>query len=428
MRYNIGVVNKLRIGAQMKKILSNRSLIILGLAESVSGIGNWITFMAVLAMLVFRGGGGVMESSGIFLSGLLPTLFISPFAGWLVDRVNRKFLLVASEVLSGIVVSLLFITTRIEIIYGILALEAVILSVVTPSRQAVIPDLVSRDDLPKANAFLQQLAGLVKVFSPFIAGLVLSVMDPQKAILFDVISFFLSAGVLMFLPSLPAHGKQVDGSGVNKMANPVAVLRSIPRLQLLFTGVFAAILGIIGFDVLSSVYTRDILQQGERFYGISISLVGIGSLLATGMILIRKRPGDPWKDLTAGFALLGLIPLVLAVVYPIGKLPIAIYLVVAACLVGGIGNGLVHVQVGTIMQLITPPEILGQVGGWLQTVMVASQLIGMVITPLLVPNVIKMDMYFLGMSGIMALVVTYLAVRIFGGTEPKVDEAIMGSK
>ncbi len=75
------------------RIFREKNLLILGLAESVSGIGDWITMMAVLAMLVFRGGGGVMESSGVFLAGLLPTLIVSPLAGWLVDRVNRRTLL-----------------------------------------------------------------------------------------------------------------------------------------------------------------------------------------------------------------------------------------------------------------------------------------------------------------------------------------------
>jgi hypothetical protein len=59
----------------------DRTLLIIGAAEMVSGIGDWITMMAVLAMLVFRGDGGVMSSSGIFLAGLLPTCFP---ARWLV--------------------------------------------------------------------------------------------------------------------------------------------------------------------------------------------------------------------------------------------------------------------------------------------------------------------------------------------------------
>ena len=71
-------------------ILRNPRILILGLSSLISGIGNWITMMAVLAMLVFRGTGGVLESSAIFLSGLLPMLIASPAAGgWRIDLTGR---------------------------------------------------------------------------------------------------------------------------------------------------------------------------------------------------------------------------------------------------------------------------------------------------------------------------------------------------
>jgi MFS family permease len=123
----------------MKNIFTKKSLLILGAAESVSGIGDWITMMAVLAMLVFRGGGGVAASSGIFLAGLVPTLIVSPLAGWLVDRVNRKTLLIGSQLLAGLVVSGLFFTTQLEMIYVILAVLAMVISVITPTGRRSSP-------------------------------------------------------------------------------------------------------------------------------------------------------------------------------------------------------------------------------------------------------------------------------------------------
>ncbi len=398
----------------MNSVFKKKALWILGTAELVSGIGDWITMMAVLAMLVFRGGGGVMASSGVFLAGLLPTLFVSPLAGWMVDRINRKTLLIGSQLLAGVVVCGLFFTTRIELIYAILALEAVVLSVIAPTRQAVIPDLVSRDELPRANAFLQQLAGLVKVFAPVMAGMVLGVMDPHTAILFDAASFFLGAGILLFLPSLPARSNTQPSQKSSVAVSPIVVLKNIPQLQILFSGVFIAILAIVGFDVLSSIFTRDVLHQGEKVYGMAISLVGIGSLFATMVVMFRKTAGNPWKDIVIGFFLLTIIPLTLVIALQFQDVQLAQTLLLAACLVGGIGNGLVHVQIGTIMQLLTPRDILGQVGGWMQTVMVCGQLIGLLLTPALVPAIVAMDVYFLGMVILMGLLILFLSSQIFG--------------
>lgn len=407
----------------MKSILRNRTLLIIGAAESISGIGDWITMMAVLAMLVFRGGGGVMESSGVFMAGLLPTLFSSPAAGWLVDHVNRRTLMIMSQVLAGVVVSLLFFTYRVEFIYAILALEAVILSIVTPARQAVIPDLVSRDELTHVNAFLQQLAGLVKVFSPVIAGLVLSVMDPHSAILFDVVSFFLAAGILFLLPSLPTRQAVVSETKERPQSTSLpSVLRSIPQLQVLFFAVFVAIFAIIGFDVISSIYFRDVLHQGEKAFGFAIGLVGIGSLVATMLLMLRKKKVNPWKDIVLGYALLAMIPLSLVVASWLNDVNSARIAVLLACLIGGIGNGLVHVQIGTLMQLLTPSTILGQVGGWMQAVMVAGQILGLLLTPILVPGLVTMPVFFAGTLVIMVCLLVVLTIQIYGKSGMNPDE------
>ena len=196
--------------------------------------------------------------------------------------------------------------------------------------------------------------------------------------------------------------------------SPIVVLKNIPQLQILFSGVFIAILAIVGFDVLSSIFTRDVLHQGEKVYGMAISLVGIGSLFATMVVMFRKTAGNPWKDIVIGFFLLTIIPLTLVIALQFQDVQLAQTLLLAACLVGGIGNGLVHVQIGTIMQLLTPRDILGQVGGWMQTVMVCGQLIGLLLTPALVPAIVAMDVYFLGMVILMGLLILFLSSQIFG--------------
>jgi MFS family permease len=171
------------------KIARQPALLTIGTAESISGIGDWITLMAVYANLVFRGGGGVAQSSGILLAGLLPMLLASPGAGWLCDRFNRKHLMIASLLASGLVVSGLIFTTRLELVYLLLALQAVSVSLFGPARLAATPSLVAPDDLPSANAFLQQLSSIIKISAPVLAGLVLTVLTPNQAIILDVFSF-----------------------------------------------------------------------------------------------------------------------------------------------------------------------------------------------------------------------------------------------
>ncbi len=402
-----------------KIIFRNRSLRILGIAESISSIGNWVTMLAVFALLVFQGGGSVVQSSAVFLAGLLPTLLFSPLAGWLTDRFDRKWLMVGSELLSGLFVSGLIFADRLEFIYGLLVLEAISMSIMTPARQASVPDLVAREELSKANAFLQQLAGIIKIGAPMLAGALLAVVNPHMAIILDVVSFGLSAAILTRLPSLPPRKKAVrpavDAAGEDTapaLQSVGAVLKGSWHLRFLFTLTFLAIFVIIGYDVLSSIFVRDVLHGGEGLYGVLIGLVGLGTVGSTVMLMARKKESGQWRDVIVGLALLALIPASLVLSIWVGRAGLARLLVGSACLVGGVGNGLINVQVGTLLQLLSPADLLGRVGGLYQSTAVAGQLLGMLLVPVLVPGILSIGLYFLLSTVILAILILYAVLSL----------------
>jgi len=370
----------------------------IGLAESISAVGDWITMMAVLALLIFRSEGSVTQSSGIFLAGILPMIPAGILAGKLCDRFDRRKLMISSQVLSALVVAgLIFVENQI-IIYTLLALEAVTLSVMVPARQSSLPLLVEKNELTQANAFLQQLAALVKIGAPMLAGLVLTVVTPHQAIILDVISFLLSALILRGLPSLPPQVKKVEHNSIPTPGNSSGVAAILSRnfgLQLLFLMVFCSVFVIIGFDVLSSVFIRDVLGQSERFMGLLIGLIGLGTLLSGGFLISRKRIANRWMDVVAGLLLIAVIPLSLFLANFLDDSTLASAVALAGCLVGGFGNGLLNIQAGTLLQTLTPLESLGRVSGAFQSSLVVGQLLGTIVTPLLVPGAAQMGMYFL---------------------------------
>ncbi len=387
----------------MKQVIHNRPIVILGVAESISGIGNWITAMAIFALIIFRGDGTIAQSSGIFLAALLPSLLFSPLAGMLADRVDRKRLMMASEFLAGLAVLALIFARPIELMYLLLALEAAFGTLLLPARQAAIADLVDRDDLTRANALLGQLSGIIKIGAPILAGTLLLVLSPQAAMALDVISFAFSVVILSRLPALPPRRSGLAPAD-SRRPSPLAALRGSPQMSLLFAVAFLVTFVIMGFDVLSSIYTRDVLAGNEGLFGLLIGLIGAGTVVATTGLLLNKGKQNPWRDMLVGLALLATIPGFLMLASLAHTLLWAQLLAVIGCLIGGVGNGLVVVQSSTLLQLLAPPELLGRLGGLLQSTFVAGQLVAIFATPFVVPERVSISMYFGGATVALLLV------------------------
>jgi MFS family permease len=350
-------------------------------------------------------------------------LLLSPVAGAVADRVDRRRLMIAAQALSGLVVVALMFAAEVWLLYALMALLAAVSTLMSPARQAAVPQIVNRQDLTRANALLAQVASLTKIFAPLMAGALLAVVTPRQAMLVDVASYFLAAALLTRLPALPAHRGSVTNHPApeSRAASPetardvgggaaalglIQTVMALPQLMLLFVTTFAAVLVITGFDVLSTVVTRDVLGGDSSTFGALIALVGLGSVVASAFLMVRGSGREPWRDLLAGIAILGLLPVGVAVAASTADATIALLMAGLGCFVGGLGSGMAMVQVPTLMQTISPGEVLGRVGGVFQSTVVAGQLAAILSTPLIVPVRMGYVPYFL----LMALALVLLAV------------------
>ncbi len=147
--------------------------------------------------------------------------------------------------------------------------------------------------------------------------------------------------------------------------------------------------------MLAAVFFRDYLQENESFYGLAIGLVGIGSLISAILLMLKKKTAHAWKEAALGIALLSTIPLALAFASSIQNISAARIITLTFCFIGGIGNGLFTVQVSTLLQTFTPSDQLGKASGLLQSTMVSGQLLGTILTPILVPGLLNPSVFCL---------------------------------
>ncbi len=365
--------------------------------------------MAVFALVVFRGDGGIAQSSGIFLATLLPMLLFSPAAGWLSDHVDRRLLLMGCELFSAAAVCGLMLTDSLPLIYTLLALQSCATATFTPTRQAVVPSLVPSAELTQANALLQQITGVVKIGGPIMAGAILALINPHTAIVLDVISFLISAIILSRLPALRPADTLASEEGSAEYDNPTPT--GGVGLGTLYIVGFAAVLVIMGFDVFSAVLVRDVLAGSEAIFGLMIGLIGLGSVAAGFWLLLRSGSASPWGDVVLGLLLIAALPAALSGAIWAGSPDLGRAVVLAASLVGGVGNGLLVIQAGTLVQTLAPAGRIGRAGATLQASIVAGQLIALIAVPLLVPAIVPTGPYFAWSSLALLVLAALVALR-----------------
>jgi dTMP kinase len=139
--------------ATLKDLLANSRFSRLLAAQTVSSFGDWVGFVAVTSLVERKGGDvGAYAIAGVMVARMLPAILFGPIAGVIVDRFNRKTLMIGSDIARG---SLYAVLPFLGPLWGIFVLSFVIecFSLLwTPSRDASLPNLVPRRQLANANS------------------------------------------------------------------------------------------------------------------------------------------------------------------------------------------------------------------------------------------------------------------------------------
>src|SRR5664279_1758818 len=174
----------------------------LWLAQVISLLGDWFDTITLLALVgtyspQYRG----LAVSGLLLARYIPPMVISPFTGVLIDRFDRKRLLVWSNWLRALVVLGLVLTTRgpewLWVIYALTVVQFSLSAVFEPAQSAITPALVRPGDLVRANTLGNITWSAMLAFGAVIGGIVGALVGANLALLFDALTFVVAALLIM---------------------------------------------------------------------------------------------------------------------------------------------------------------------------------------------------------------------------------------
>ena len=179
-------------------LAENRNYRLLWFGQIVSQLGDWFNSVAIYALLLELTGNATSVALMIIVQ-FLPMAVIGPVAGVVVDRVNRRRLMIATDVLRGLAVLVLLTVRRPDQVWLVYVVMGAVVSMTAffePARTAVIPNLTTRANLLTANALSSATWSAMLAIGAGVGGVVTALFGRNVAFLVNAVSFLASAVII----------------------------------------------------------------------------------------------------------------------------------------------------------------------------------------------------------------------------------------
>ena len=174
---------------------TNRNFRLLFIGQTISQLGDWFNAVAVFALLLDLTGSATAVAWMLIVQ-FLPVAVVGPVAGVVVDRVDRRRLMIATDLLRGVLIlGLLLVRERddVWIAYVVMSLTVAASAFFEPARTATIPNLTTAEELMPANALSSAMWSAMLAIGASVGGLVTAIAGRNTAFLVNAASFFVSA-------------------------------------------------------------------------------------------------------------------------------------------------------------------------------------------------------------------------------------------
>ena len=323
----------------------------LWVGQGISFVGDAISLVATV-ILVVQIAGSASAVGGVLLARLLPTL-ASPLVGVLADRLDRRAILVASDLARAALMVGVIFTRDLTVLYVLVFMMGVARTFFNPTIRAAFPSVVGGGDLTRANAIISGTFSTSIAVGPALGGLLVATVGINVAFLIDAATYLVSAAFLILIP-LPRPNSQEDTGFAQELKGGFSYLAGTRIPLAIVVGAFLTILTINATIPAEVFLAKETFGAGDAGYGLLVSLWGGGMVLGAALIAMI---GDRANLLL--FYFLGILVSALALAGA-GLSPTFV-LALAALTLAGAANGIDNVATDTILQKRVPDVLLGRV-------------------------------------------------------------------
>ena len=376
------------------RVFGTKAYFRLWLAQVISSTGDWIGLIAILAIAARLSNNSGAAVSLVMLARVIPGFFLATIGGVIIDRFDRRLVMVFADVgRAGLLILLPFVNTLLALVLISFALEIFTL-LWGPAKDASVPNLVNTDQLQSANTlslvasfgtfpFAAVIFSLLAALAAWLGGFntlhSLRVDQEALALFFDACTFLVSAAIVFGLPiprgpSAP-ESKLKFSETVADIKEGLRYIAHEPRVRGVIVGLGLGLIGGGAMIPLGPVFAKAGIGGDAATFGVLMSALGFGAAAGViSLLFVQKRIN---RESVFDYAVMGtgiflMIAATLSALFP-AALAVA---VVGAC------AGTSYVTGFTVLQETVQDEMRGRIFATLYTVIRMCLLIALVVSPL----------------------------------------------
>jgi MFS family permease len=346
------------------------------LGQTTSAAGNWMQSVAVGWLALELTHSGTMLGI-VTAARYLPILLLGAWGGLVVDRHDRRRLLLLTQICFAVQAALLTVLSWADLVkLPVLVAFMLMLGFTnvfdSPARQSLISELVDRKHLPNAIAINSTLINTAKLLGPGVAGVIIATLGVTPCFAFDTLSFLAVIASLLALRRAEMRPSEREVQAKGQIRAGIAYICRTP--ELLQPMVMVYVTGILTweFPVTLPLLTTSVFHSGPEGFGAAMAFMSGGAVL--GGFLAVRRPGVTtrslsvsamiWGTLICAAALAPTLPLTLAALVCVGSASITF-----------------NASAKTLLQMGADPRMRGRVVsiwsiGWMGGTVVGAPTIG----------------------------------------------------
>lgn len=354
------------------KVLRNSKFLRLWLGQAISNFGDALTRIA-LVILITEKTHAAGPISIVMIVQMIPMLFLGPFIGVLVDRWNRKRMMLTADLLRAVIIAGVLFAPNLVTIYILSFLSATVGLFFMPARSVVVVEIVGKADMMSAVSLSQMTYQTITIFGPMIGGALVGMLGTWIGFTVDAISFVGSAlfTLSVAFPALPVASEKISVKAFFRdFADGMRFIWQAKVVRFLIVGfwVFMMAGGII--NVLEINYWRNILHIGASQLGSLEMVMAVGALITATFLGQFATTWPKGRMIVTALLLVGMI----SIFYYFRP---GYYVLLLMMFLFGIADATLNIPISTLTITLVPVAMRGRVSSAINSLFNMTTVLGM---------------------------------------------------